>query len=106
LSSINIPGIQPANISYLPIPGQDLAIPINPDEHNNSRLALKNLLPSTIVNLPLGPGASMMAPPPPPMGPGSIMPLPNMPHIGQLNEDGTLKNVSNFSMNDPHKTGL
>jgi hypothetical protein len=105
LSSINIPGIQPANISYLPIPGQDLAIPINPDEQNNSRLALKNLLPSTIVNLPLGPGASMMAPPPP-MGPGSIMPLPNMPHIGQLNEDGTLKNVSNFSMNDPHKTGL
>ena len=69
LSSINIPGIQPANISYLPIPGQDLAIPINPDEQNNSKAALKNLLPNNIVPMPNIMGAIPGMPPMPGLPP-------------------------------------
>ena len=42
LSSVNIPGILPTKISYLPIPGQDIAISINPDPEYNSRAAFKN----------------------------------------------------------------
>lgn len=81
-----------------------MAIPINPDEQNNSRASLKNLLPSNIISFPMVPGpggqmpdySGMMGlngvpgmpgvpgmvgmpgmPGPMGMGPGSIVPMPN-----------------------------
>ena len=62
ISSLNIPGIQPSNISYLPLPGLNAAIPINPSDQMNTQQALHNLLPSNIIN----PGQQGM-------------PIPNMP---------------------------
>ena len=32
ISSINLAGLKPSNISFLPIPGMNAALPINPNE--------------------------------------------------------------------------
>lgn len=42
-----------------------------------------------------------VAPPVSNINAANIVPLPNIPHLSQLNDDGSLKPQSNFSTNDP-----
>ena len=51
----------------------------------------------------LGAGVTgpMGVPSVPNMNAANIVPLPNIPHLSQQNDDGSLKPQSNFSANDP-----
>ena len=47
---MRLAGIKPSSISYITIPGMNIAVPINPSDKVNTQKALRNLLPSVILD--------------------------------------------------------
>lgn len=50
INSINLAGLNPSNIHFLPLPGLNAAIPINPSSQINVQKAYQNLLPTNIIS--------------------------------------------------------
>jgi hypothetical protein len=73
---MNIPGLLPSTVSFVPLANMNAAIPVNPSEQLNMQHALGNLVPQNIINMPGGPMAGPGMPP--------VAPIPGMPLMGQV----------------------
>ena len=47
---MKLDGIAPSSISYITIPGMNVAVPINPSDQVNTKKALSNLLPNVVLD--------------------------------------------------------
>jgi len=47
---MKLEGIAPSSISYMVIPGMNVAVPVNPSDKLNVQKALQNLLPSVVLD--------------------------------------------------------
>ena len=75
MSAINLAGLNKPNISYLPLPGLNLALSINPSDKMNSQKALQNLLPSKIIDSVPNSNTNKL----PPILPGALgLPAPGL----------------------------